>query len=157
MPIFSTWGRVIGSLTTTGVAALTFPNLGDFREIRIEIEGLQHNSGTPDFVVQISTDNGSTYISSSYISNGATGTSGFIFSASVPVLTSISGAITLYDFNVARPTWADIRCGREGSATAARSNTARYSPSSVCNALQVTNSTATNFTSNTIVRLYGKQ
>lgn len=150
------WGSPIRRSTQTGVAEIIFQDLGDYRELLLDFAGLQHNSGTPDFLLQLSEDNGSNWITTNYIAHGAANSSGFGLSLSVPTATSIGGLVTLLNFNVAMPTWAALRCGREGSTTQARSISARQSDSKIFNALKLLNSTGTNFTANSGVTLRGR-
>ena len=136
--------------TETGVAEIIFADLGECRELLIEAVGLQHNSGTPDFLIQLAADNGAgTWDTTNYITVGNTGTSGFIFATSVPTTTSVDLTVELLHFNVATQTWATkLNGGRQGSVTGRRNESARNTQATAWNALRITTSTGTDFTAN---------
>jgi len=140
--------------TQTGVPAIIFTDLNIYEDIIIDILGLQHNSGTPDIIAQLSSDNGSTWDSTNYLCAGNTGTNGFRLADALPVTTDIAAALEILHFNKPVQTFANIRGGRIGVTTGRRSEPMYNTQNTVWNALRITNSTSTNWTSNTGVNVW---
>lgn len=156
---FSTWGTPIQTWTFGApIAAVPFLNLGLYNRLLLELQGVQHNSGTPDLAVQASEDNGITWLSAAnnYIRWGValTGQTSIIMASAVPVTTPTSGMLTFNSFNVARKSTLSINGGRDGVATGAQQMGGRVDRAIARNAVQAIWSTGTNFTAGTI-NLYG--
>lgn len=151
------WLPIPPRSVVTGVDSLSWVGLQDVREILIEIEGLQHNSGTPDYYLQLTADDGSTWDTTNYIHYGATGTAAFIFATAIPVTTSVGALIQLFHFNETLMTTAKINGGRHSSSSGARAGSARNSVAGPWTGLRITNSGPTNWTANGGVRLFGRQ
>jgi hypothetical protein len=152
--MMSGWTRdPIAASTLTGAAEITFENLGYWQDLRIEFSGLQHSSGTPDIMLQVGV--GGVYNTTDYITVGNTGTTSFLLGTAIASATSVGGIVTLLHFNLARSTWARIDCGRE-AATPGRRNVSAYNTATTAwNCLKILNSTATNFTANNGVYIFG--
>lgn len=130
---------------TAGGATINFADLDEFEELLLEIRGLQSASGTPDFMLQFSADNGSSIDVTHYIHAGNTGTAGMIFATAVPATTPVAATIELFHWSLARRTWGRINGGREGSATGLRRNNAYNSVVGPWNYLRIANTGAVNF------------
>lgn len=151
----SGWTRdPIAVSTLTGAAEITFTNLGYWEDLRIEFTGLQHGSGTPDFMLQVGA--ASVYDATNYVTLGSTGTTSFVLTTSVAAASSVGGIVTLLHFNRARSTWSLIDCGREASTSGRRNVSAYNSAATAWDCVKVLNSTATNFTANGGINIFGR-
>lgn len=140
--------------TETGVSAIVFNDMDIYEDIICDILGLQHNSGTPNAMIQLSDDNGSTWDSTNYLCAGNTGTDGFRLVDALPVTTDLIARVEILHFNKLVQTFARIGGGRAG-ATTGRRNEPMYNSQAVrWNALRITNSGPTNWTANLGVNIW---
>ena len=142
----------------TGAATIPFESmgLGNWPELLLQIVGLQTGAGTPDYHIQFGV--GGVYDTTNYVHYGATGTTGLLFATSVPAATSSGALIELVHFNVAQQTWASrLSGGRENAATGARTAIGLCTTATAWDCLRISNSTATNWTANGGVNIYGRQ
>lgn len=157
--IINGYEPIWGPDTTTGAAEIICPlNIALFPDFIIAVDSLGHGSGTPDFLVQLSDDNGSTWDTTNYISYGLTGSSGFIFATAVPTTATahVSAHINILFAGLAMPTRARINGGRDNASGGARQLAMRNSTSDLFNRFKILNSTATNFTANSGVTVFAK-
>lgn len=106
------------------VSAITITSLDSYEELLIEIEGVQHNSGSgQNWGIEFSTDNGDTWLASTsdYQRIGTTNASKLIFCGSIVAGLSLSGLIQITNFNLsAQRTEVWINGGQDGAATGAQ-------------------------------------
>ena len=148
--------------TATGTATIDSPDLGAFRELLVQVQGLRHNTATSaEFMIQVSAD-GVTYEAVDYLHGGSSGTTGLVFATGVLVTELISASIELLHFNVARQTWANIRGGRESNSTRFRTATGYHIDATAWRYIRITNvatpgPAASNFDANGGIAVYYRQ
>ena len=138
----SAWGDPIATWDfSSGVAAVDFVNLGDYRDLLIWFSGCTSNTGgTDNLAIRVSTDNGATFVSaaSSYTVVGSSGTSQITLTGAVASSAAQGGRVEINDLNDADwRTKLDVASGTEGSATTAASRIGTRNVAEVNNALRV--------------------
>lgn len=158
---WSAWGPPIQSWTFgVPVASIPFLNLSLYNRLLFDIQDVQHNSGTPDLAVQVSEDNGVTWVSGAgdYIRWGVTltGQTSIIMASAVAVTPVVSsGLLIINNFNVARKASLGINGGRNGASTGAQQMGGRVNRAIARSAAQLIWSSGTNFVTSGAVDLYG--
>ena len=153
------WGPPIQTWTyASGVAEVDFTNLGLNNRIMIEIEDVRHGSGTPDLWVQVTEDNGASWVSSSgnYVRWGValTNQSAIVMASAIPTSTATSGMLILNSFNATRKSTLSINGGRDGSASGVKQMGGRVDRAVARNGVRLLWSTSTNIVAGSI-NIYG--
>lgn len=157
---WSAWGPPIQSWTFgSPVASIPFLNLGLYNRLMLDIQDVQHNSGTPDLAVQVCEDNGITWLSAAdnYIRWGValTAQTSIIMASAVAVTPVVaSGLLIINSFNAARKASLSINGGRNGASTGVQQMGGRVNRAIARNGVQVIWSTGTNFVTGGAVDLY---
>lgn len=144
------WGEPIQTWTYSGaVANVDFINLGGYREILILGEGITFASSDGP-VVRVSSDNGSSYIATSYEASTASTTYWDLGSA---VTTAHGFDIHIYDFNTSRKPIYVAQGVRIGVGSNQRWGTRAAGP---YNAVRILGASGTNLSAGSI-RVYGRR
>ena len=131
--IETVWGEnPIRRDMSIGAATIDFLNLGDFRELQMELHGLQQNVGASDIALQFSTDNGATWdvTAGNYVlaADAAGAIVGVPLTAALPVQTSLAGLVEIFNFNSSWQAVTVSRCGRLASSTQVKTGPTYHTP-----------------------------
>lgn len=138
----SWWSSPIRRTHEIGAVNIDLLFLGQYRDLQLEIAGLQHNSGgTSDVVMQFSTDNGATWdvTAGNYINvcDPTPAIAGVPLIGTLASLTSFSGKAELHNFNTPYPCGVLQRMGRLASNTAVRTGPTFHSTLVARNAIRI--------------------
>ena len=141
------------------VSAITITSLDPYEELLIEIEGIQHNSGSgQNWGIELSVDNGDTWLQTTadYQRIGTTNASKLIFCGGVAAGLSVSALIEVINFNLsAQRTEVWINGGQDSTVTGAQNANGYAVVPQKHNAVKIIPG-AGQITGGT-VRVYGKQ
>lgn len=153
------WSRdPVRSSVATGSPNIDFLDVWDFRELLLEIVGLQFGGAPSDVLVQASPD-GVNFdaVGANYLHLNAIGGNGILWGTALPITTAIGCRMHFNHWDELQETWVGVRGGRTASPTGARYTTCIYKPSLRLGGLRITNVAGANWTVNNGVYLRQRQ